>query len=122
MRLSFGSASCMNARFAGLASVGAQMSAPTWPMASSPIPPSEDWSLKTPVPISGTLPRSALSPYCLAKRTAWPATKTWTTASTSPGTWLRYGAKSIALSGTQTFCATRPPASSNTRWNPPIPS
>ena len=35
---------------------------------------------------------------------------------------MRYGAKSMALSGTHVFCATRPPASSNTRWKPPMPS
>ena len=122
VRLILASASFVNARLAGLSRVGAQISAPTWPMTSSPMPCSEDWSVKTPVPISGTLPASALSPYCLAKRTACPATKTCTTASTSRGTCVRYGAKSMVFSGAQIFCTTRPPASSNTRWKPPTPS
>ena len=86
------------------------------------MPESADWSVKTPVPMRGTLPRSGLSPHCLAKRTAWPATNTCTTASASRGTCEKYGAKSIALSGAQIFWTTLPPASSKTRWKPPMHS
>ena len=92
------------------------------PMASSPMPRSALSSVMTPVPMRGTLPFRGESAYCLTKRTAWPATKTAHTASTSGGTCARYGAKSSAFSGTQSFWTTLPPLSSKTRWNPPISS
>ncbi len=112
----------MNVWLAGFDRVGLHTSAPTTPTASSPIPRSALSSIITPVPMSGTLPRSPDSPYCLTKRTACPATKTAQTASTSLAIWARYGAKSRALSGTQSFWTTLPPLSSNTRWKPPISS
>ena len=74
----------------------------------------------TPLPMSGRRAFSPYSAYCLMNRTPWAATNTAQIASTSRLSWVRYGAKSSALSGTQIFCTTRPPPSSNTFWKPPI--
>jgi len=110
----------MYVRLAGFGSVGAQRSAPIVPTASSPRLRITDSSVITPLPMSGSLPFSPYSAYCLMKRTPCPATNTAHTASTFRLICVRYGAKSSTLSGTQIFWTTRPPWSSKTRWKPPI--
>ncbi len=114
------SASFRYVRFAGVVRVGAQISAPTVPTASSPRLRMTCSSVMTPLPISGSFPFNPYSAYCLMKRTPCAATNTAHTASAFRLICVRYGAKSRTLSGTQIFWTTRPPWSSNTRWKPPI--
>src|SRR4029453_18274653 len=63
----------MKTWLAGFWRVGLQSSEPTIPAASSPMLRSALSSVMTPVPMSGALPLSPDSPYCLTKRTACPS-------------------------------------------------